>query len=53
MENYFFTNLAIFIMLLTALFPISFFFFFNYTFRIKDRKRPKVNLESLDEIDDK
>lgn len=53
MENYFFTNLAILVILLASLFPFGFFFIFNYKLGRKNKKMPTVNLESLDSIDKK
>lgn len=50
MDNYFFTNLAILVIFLTALTPISFFFFFNHKFSKKERKEVKLNLDSLDDL---
>ncbi len=49
MENYFFTNLGILVILLASLFPAGFFFFMNFKNVVKNRKKPTLNLESFDE----
>jgi len=53
MDNYFFTNLAIMVILLTSLVPLSFFYFLTVRSdpeKDKRKKRPTVDLKSLDDL---
>lgn len=55
MDNYFFTNLAILVILLTSLVPLSFFYFFTVRAnpdKDKRKKRPTVDLKSLDDLNE-
>lgn len=53
MDNYFFTNLAIMVILLTSLVPLSFFYFLTVKAnpnKEKRKKSPTVDLDSLDDL---
>lgn len=55
MDNYFFTNLAIMVILLTSLVPLSFFYFLTVRAnpdKDKRKKRPTVDLKSLDDLNE-
>jgi hypothetical protein len=53
MDNYFFSNLAIMVILLSSLFPLSFFYFLTVKIgpdKNKRKQRPTVDLKSLDDL---